>query len=164
MSQNLARTLEKSRGRITRNVNIAVRAEKMMSRRRLAVFRSQTGLLAFAGLVGGIGLIMLNVGAFFWLVEGNGKAAAGLIVAAVNFLLAVLLALFAGRLTVEHELEPVKEVRDLAIGEIEAEVESTLDELSEIAENVRKMSKDPFGTALQSALPQLISIVAKSKK
>ncbi|MEP2715136.1 hypothetical protein [Pseudophaeobacter sp.] len=164
MSQNLARSLEKSRSRITRNASIALRAERMMSRRRLAVIRSQTGLMAFAGLIGAIGLVMLNVAAFFWLAETQGKAAAGLIVAAANFLLAVLLVLFANRLSVEQELEPVREVRDIAVEEIEAEVDMALDEIGEIAENLRRMSKDPFGSALQSILPQLITLLAKSKK
>lgn len=164
MSQSLARSLDKSRSRIIRNVNMALRAERIMSRRRFAMLRSQTGYLAFAGLVGGIGLVMLNVGGFFWLAQSTGNAAAALIVAAANFLLAILLAFHASRLNIEGELEPVREVRDLAIEEIEAEVEEALGELTDVAENVRKMAKDPFGSAVQSVLPQLIAILAKSKK
>ncbi|MEM6576905.1 MAG: hypothetical protein AAF678_00305 [Pseudomonadota bacterium] len=164
MSRNLVRDIERSTGRIGRNAHIALRAERVIARRRLAVFRTQTGLMAFAGAVASIGIVMVNVGLFFWLAESNGNAAAGGILAALNFGLAVILVLVASRMSAERELEPVIEVRDLAMEDIEAEIAEGLDEAKVLAENVRRMASDPFGSIGTSLLAQVIPVLVNSLK
>jgi hypothetical protein len=51
--------------RISRNISIALRSERLIVQRKMEVIRTQTGLMAAAGLVAGIGLIMINVAAYF---------------------------------------------------------------------------------------------------
>lgn len=164
MSQNLLRNLERSGSRIGRNAHIALRAERVIARRRLAVIRTQTSLMAFAGVVAGIGVLMVNVGLFFWLAESYGKAAAGGLLALLNLGLAAVLALVASRMSAEQELEPVIEVRDLAMEDIEAEVADGLGEAKHLAENVRRIASDPFGAAGSSLLGPILSILMKSLK
>ncbi len=164
MSRSLSRDIQRSGNRIGRNINIALRAERVIARRRMAVIRSQTGLLAFAGLVAGIGVIMLNVAVFFWLANNYGNAPAAGIVAAANFAIAVLLGVLASRMSAEKELEPVLEVRDLAMEDIEGEVGDALAEAKDLADNVRRMAKDPFGSAGVSLIGPALSILAKTLK
>lgn len=164
MSRQFMRDIERSGNRIGRNAHIALRAERMIARRRLAMIRTQTGLLAFAGLVAGIGVMMVNVGLFFWLAQNFGNAGAGAILAAVNFALALVVGLAAARMSVEKELEPVIEVRDLAVEDIEAELADGLAEAKQFTEDIRRMASDPFGSALPSLLGPVLSILVKSVK
>ncbi len=164
MNSKMTRDLERTRSRVARNANIALRAERVIARRRFAMLRTQTGLLTFAGLVAGIGVIMLNVGAFFWIASFQGNAAAGVIVAIVNFVLAVLLALFAARVNVDAELAPFMEVRDIAMQDIETEVGDALSEVHDLAENVRRMAKDPFSSTLSGLIGPALSILLKAMK
>ncbi|MEM8630651.1 MAG: hypothetical protein AAGF74_05395 [Pseudomonadota bacterium] len=151
--------------RISRNLNIAWRAERMIARRRLAVVRTQTGLMAFSGLVAGIGVIMLNVGIFFWLASHYGNANAGLILAAGNFALAVVLAVFAARMSAERELEPVAEVRDMAVEDLEAEISQVVSEVRDLSDNVRRIARDPLGTAGSSLIgPALVALLKSLNK
>ncbi|PRY26157.1 hypothetical protein CLV78_101251 [Aliiruegeria haliotis] len=158
----MGKNLSRARTRVARNLSVAMRAERVITRRRMAVLRSQTTLVAFAGLIAGIGVVMVNVGAFYWIAASLGKAAAGGIVALVNFGLAGVLALIAGRMSAEAELEPVIEVRDLAVEDIEAEVSDALSEVGEMADTLRRMARDPVGSAMPNLLAPLLSILLKS--
>ena len=164
MSRNLSRDLKRTGSRVGRNINIAMRAERLMARRRFSVLQRQTALLALAGLIAGIGVVMLNVGVFFWLSAPLGKAAAGAVLAGVNFALAVALAMFAGRINVEAELQPAMEVRDLALEDIESEVGEALAEARELAEDVRRMARNPLGSIAPGLIGPALSILSKSLK
>lgn len=151
--------------RISRNISIILRAERMMARRHMAVLRNQTGLLAFAALVAALGLVMLNVAAFFLLRSTLSPQAAALIVGAVNFGLAALLVFLANRQNAEQDLEPITELRDLAIEDLGVELQGTVDEAREVADNVRRIARDPLGTALPAmAIPLLTALLRSIKK
>lgn len=162
MSRHLVRELERSTSRIGRNAHIALRAERVITRRRLAVIRTQTGLMAFAGVMAGIGVVMINVGLFFWLTDSYGKAGAGGILAAVNLGLATVLVLVASRMSAEAELEPVIEVRDLAVEDIEAEIADGIEEAKGLVENVSRIASDPLGSLGPSLLGPVLSALIKS--
>ncbi|MCB1365173.1 MAG: phage holin family protein [Rhodobacteraceae bacterium] len=150
--------------RISRNISIVLRTERMIARRHMAVIRNQTGLYAFAGLVSLIGLVMLNVAAFYALITVMAAQFAALIVALCNLVLAGALVLIAGRLSPGKELEPVTELRDLAIAELEAEAELAVAEAREMSANVRRIARDPLGTALPALLGPLISALLSGRK
>ena len=150
--------------RISRNISIVLRTERMIARRHMAVIRNQTGLYAFAGLVSLIGLVMLNVAAFYALITVMAAQFAALIVALGNLVLAGALVLIAGRLSPGKELEPVTELRDLAIAELEAEAELAVAEARGMSANVRRIARDPLGTALPALLGPLISALLSGRK
>ena len=161
MGENAGRSVS----RISRNISIILRAERMVARRHIAVLRNQTGLLAFAALVAAIGLVMLNIAGFFLLRATLSPQAATLIVGVVNFALAVLLVILATRQNAEQELEPITELRDLAIEDLGAEMQGTIDEAREVADNVRRIARDPLGTALPAmAIPLLSALLRSIKK
>jgi hypothetical protein len=162
MSRSIGKDVRRTSGRIGRNINIALRAERVIASRRLAVMRTQTGMMAFAGLIAGIGTVMISVALFFWLAERYGNATAGLIVAAIDFLAAGVLVAVASRMSAERDLEPVIEVRDLALEDIEAEVEDALVEVGEIAEGLRQVTRDPLGAIGQGLLGPILTVLLKS--
>ena len=74
--------------RISRNLSIIIRSERLIARRRIAVLRLQAGLMAAAGVVAGIGLIMLNVAAYLALAEKIPPSAAALTAAITLYMMA----------------------------------------------------------------------------
>ncbi|MBJ6370538.1 phage holin family protein [Sedimentitalea arenosa] len=150
--------------RTSQNLSILVRTERLIARRRLTVLRTQTGLMAFAGVVAGLGLIMLNVAGFLMLQDRmSGQAAAGL-VALIDLALAVVMVWYAARIDADRDLEPVVELRDAAIAELEHDLELAVDEARDLTKSVRQVVSDPLGSLLPSLIGPLIAILSGGKK
>lgn len=151
--------------RISRNLTMILRAERMIARRNMAVFRNQTGLMVFAGMVTGIAVVMFNIAGFFALRETMSPQAAAVIIALVNLVIAASLAGAASKLSATPELEPITEMRDLAIEDIEADLLDTVQEVREVAANVQRIARDPLGTALPALIiPALTSFLRNNRK
>lgn len=150
--------------RISRNLTILFRTERLIARRQMAVLRTQTGLMAFAGLVTGIAIIMLNVAAFFALETVMASYLAALTVALANVMVALVLVAVASRMSADKDLEPAVEVRDMALAEIEADLNEVAEEARELTRNVSRMARDPLGTALPALIGPLLSLLLKSKE
>jgi len=150
--------------RISRNISIALRAERLIARRHMAVLRNQTGLLAAAGLVAGIGLIMVNVAAYFALSVSLSPQLAALIVAIANFLLAVVLAVSANRMSADADVQGATEVRDMAIEDLETEFTLAVTEVKEVATDIRQMVKNPLGAVLPGLVGPVAEALLKSGK
>lgn len=148
--------------RISRNLAILLKAERLMARRRMAVAATRAGLFGFAALVAALGVIMLNVAAFFALRDGLGPAWAALAVAGANLALAVILALVAARASADSELEPVAEMRDMALADLEAEADETIAEIRALAADMRRVTRDPLGTLLPGLTAPLVAAVIAS--
>ncbi|MBV1895926.1 MAG: hypothetical protein KUG70_05665 [Rhodobacteraceae bacterium] len=150
--------------RISRNISIILRAEQSIARRRMAVLRNQSGLMMFAGLVGVVGVIMLNVAAFYELGTTMSPQKSAMIIALVNLALAVVLIVIASRMSAAKDIQPVEELRDMAIGDLEVEIQSAVEELNDIGNSVRRIARDPLGSLLPSVIvPLLASLIRKSK-
>lgn len=150
--------------RIGRNISIILRAERMIARRHLAVTVNRAALIGFAALIAGIGLVMLNLAGFFWLRTQMSPQAAALIVALVNVVLAGVLVAIAMNLRAGTELEPVEEVRDMAIEDVEAELQVVADEARDVADSLRRMARDPLGTALPAVAGPLMGALIRNIK
>ena len=150
--------------RISRNISIALRAERLIAQRHLAVLRRQTGLMAAAGIAAGVGLIMLNVSAYLALSAQMSQPVAALIVALVNLALAMLLVSLANKSNVEQEVAPVSEVRDMALEDIEAELRAAAGEAKATAEAVKKMASDPLGAIAPGVAGSIAKAVIKNLK
>ena len=144
--------------RISRNISIILRSERLIAQRHLAVLRRQTGLMATAGIAAGVGLVMLNVSAFLALSFHLSQPTAALIVALANLILAAILVVTANKTSAAEETAAVAEVRDMALEDIEAEVRLAAEEAQEAANALKKMARDPLG----SIAPGLAGSVAKA--
>lgn len=118
----------------------------------------------FAGLVGVVGVIMLNVAAFYELGTTMSPQKSAMIIALVNLALAVVLIVIASRMSAAKDIQPVEELRDMAIGDLEVEIQSAVEELNDIGNSVRRIARDPLGSLLPSVIvPLLASLIRKSK-
>lgn len=150
--------------RISRNISIILRTERLIAQRHLAIMAKRAGMVAAAGLVAGIGLIMLNVAAYLALSDVQSKPVAALIVALANLLLAGLLFALASRANADAETAPVAELRDLAIEDLEAEVQAGVDGAKQTVEEFRTMARNPLGTIAPALAMTIARIIAKSMK
>lgn len=150
--------------RISRNISIVLRAERLIAQRHFAVLRRQTGFMAAAGIAAGVGLIMLNASAYLALSQSMSQPTAAFIVALANLVLAALLFSLAGKSNVEQETAPVTEVRDMALEDIEAELRSAAGEAKATADAVKAMVRDPFGGIAPGVAGAVAKTVLKNLK
>lgn len=150
--------------RISRNISIILRAERLIAQRHLAILRRQTGLMAAAGLVAGLGIIMLNMAGYLGLADVVSKPLAALIVAAVNLVLAGILASMAGNSNAEAETAPVAEVRDLAMEDLEAEFQVAVGEAKAAVDGIKRMASDPLGIVAPGVAGAVAKAVVKNLK
>ena len=148
--------------RIGRNLTIIYRTESLIARRRLAVMQKKTVLMALAGLAALAGLILLNVTLYLTLSSWVSPALSAGILAGVNLALAGLLAAMAGRASVEDEIAPAVQVRDMAIADIEAELDNMAVETRDIVNSVKNLSSNPLG-ALTTLLVPILTAALKKK-
>ena len=150
--------------RISRNISIILKAEQTITRRRMAVLRNQTGLMAFAGVVAAIGLVLFNVAVFYTLRVEMSPQAAAITLSLLNFGLAGLLIIVATRMSAAKDVLPVEELRDMAIDDLESEVQGVVEEVRDLGANVRRIARDPLGNLLPSVLAPLIASLIRSQK
>ncbi len=79
--------------------------------------------------------------------------------AGVNIALAGLLALRAGRMNVEDEIAPAVELRDLAIADLEAEVEDVAKKAHDIINSLKGLHNDPFESLTALILPLVTAVL-----
>lgn len=150
--------------RLVRNATVVLKSERLIARRRLAVIRSQTGLMALAGVAGGVGLLAANAAIYFRLAETLSQAAAAGWLAAGNFLLAGVLVAVASRLNADRDVEAATELRDLAIEDLEREVTALTAEAQGLVRALGNVRRDPLGTALPGLAMAIIAAVLKARK
>lgn len=150
--------------RISRNLSIILRSERLIAQRRMAVLRRQTGLMAAAGIAAAVGLVMLNFAAYFALVEHLSAPLSALIIALANMVIAALLMSAANKQNADAEVSGVAEVRDMAMEDLEGEVQEATEEVKALAGSVRKMASDPLGALAPGLLGTVASAVVKNLK
>lgn len=150
--------------RISRNISIILRSERLIAQRRMAVLRRQTGMMAAAGIAAGVGLVMLNVAAFFALVEHLSQPLSALIIALANLAIAAILVSAANKQNAETEVSAVAEVRDLAMEDLEMEVQEATQEVKALAQSVHNMARDPFGMVAPGLISAVVAALVKNLK
>ncbi|MDP2581533.1 hypothetical protein Q8W37_16470 [Shimia thalassica] len=150
--------------RISRNISIVLRSERLIAQRHLAVLRRQTGMMAAAGIAAGVGLIMLNVSAFLTLSSSMSQPTAALIISIANLVVAAMLVSLAGKSNVEQETAPVVEVRDMALEDIEAELRAAANEAKATTDAIKGMARDPLGAIAPGIAGSVAKAVIKNIK
>ncbi|WP_170763918.1 hypothetical protein [Ruegeria lacuscaerulensis] len=144
--------------RISRNISIILRAERLIAQRQVAVAAKRTGFYAAAGLAVGLAVIMLNVAGFFWLTATLSKPLSALIIAGANLALALILALVANSMSAETDTTAAVELRDMALHDIEAEIR---DNLSDARNTVAGLRRDPVGVLTPEIVSALLRTLIK---
>lgn len=150
--------------RITRNAAIALRMEKLIARRELAAVGRQLGMTAAAAILGAVGLIMLNVAGYLALSARLEPWLAALTIALVNLALAGLLLLGARSVSADREVEAAREVRDMAVADLERELLDTSTTIQGLAADLRNLARNPFSATGLAALVPLLTLILKNLK
>lgn len=109
---------------------------------------ARSGLTGFAALVGGFGLLMLGIAAYFVLEQVLGPIWAAASVGLANCIIALVLALIATRIRPGRELELAREVHRTALDALMADGRAVEAEFASF--------KQAFSHPLDSVLPGLI--------
>ena len=115
------------------------------------------GLRAFAALIAAFGLLMLELSAYFALVQIWSAISATAILGAVNFAIAALLFVVASRQPSGRDLELANEIHSTSVDALQLEVRALQSELS-------GMIHHPLNGVLPLLIVPLITIIIKSLK
>lgn len=115
------------------------------------------GLRAFAALIAAFGLLMLELSAYFALVQIWSAISAAAILGAVNFAIAAILFLIAGRPPGGRELELASEIHGSAVEGLQFEARALQSQVSGAIHN-------PLNSVLPLLIVPLITIIIKSLK
>jgi len=150
--------------RISRNLTTIYRTERLITRRRLAVVRQQTVMMALAGIAVLAAMVLLNVSLFFALQSWMSSAASAAVLALGNLCLAGVLMLIARHTSAEEDIAPAVELRDMAIADIEDELDDMAVEAREVVQAVKGFAANPLGSLPALLVPILASVLKDKSK
>jgi hypothetical protein len=146
---------------IVQSLKVFWRSERLIRQNDLRLATQKILFLALAGLVAVFGLVMLSISVFFALVPHLGQAIAALTVAGTDIIIAAILVFYAKAIKPAEEVKMVREVRDMAINDIEGELARTGSELAALRDDLRKFIRNPIDTLLPAAMGPLLGAVVK---
>ena len=146
---------------LVRSLKLAWRSERILRQNELRLAMQKIQFNALAGLVALFGLVMLSLAVFFALVPYWGQALSALTVGGVDVVLAIVLIAYAGSLKPPAEVEIVKEVRDMALGDVEEELALAVAEIISLKDEVHRFVRNPLDTLLPVAIGPLIGAVTR---
>ena len=144
-----------------RSLKVFWRSERLIKENELRLAIKKTTINGLAGLVAIFGLVMLSLSVFFALVPYLGNALAALTVGGTDIFLAGALVTYAGSLKPAPETQMVKDMRDMAIGDMEKELAKAEAELAALRTEARKFVRNPIEAILPVAIAPLVGAVAK---
>ena len=146
---------------IVQSLKVFWRSERLIRQNDLRLATQKILFLALAGLVAVFGLVMLSISVFFALVPHLGQAIAALTVGGTDIMIAAILVFYAQAIKPAEEVKMVREVRDMAISDIEGEFASTGAELADLRDDVRNFIRNPIDTLLSAAMGPLLGAIVK---
>ena len=142
---------------VFRHLRVLWRAERIIAETRLRVLLRRSMLYAFAGLIAVFGLAMLNVAAYFFLAAYWGAVWAALAAALGDLVIALIVVLIAFAIRPGPELPAARELRDVSIEGLEAELGPLQDRFAWLS----RAARDPFDTVLPAILIPLITSIVR---
>jgi hypothetical protein len=146
---------------LMRSLNVLWRSERLLVEYQLKQGTQKIQFNALAALVAVFGLMMLSVAAFFAIAPYWGHALAALTIGGADLLLAAVLTLYARSLRPTPEVEMVREVRNMALSDIEDEIALAETELVAIRDGIHQFMRHPVDMLLPGVIGPLLSAVAK---
>jgi hypothetical protein len=131
------------------------RTDRIIAEVRLRHMLVGLGLRAFAALIAGCGLLMLQLAAYFALVQIVTAISAAAILGGLNFAIAAALFVVAGRPPSGRELDLANDIHVAAVDSLQREARALQSQFS-------GMVHHPLNSALPLLLVPLITIIVKS--
>jgi hypothetical protein len=142
---------------IVKNLRVLWRTDRIIADIRMRHMLVGLGLRAFAALIAAFGLLMLELSAYFALVQIWSAILAAAILGVVNFVIAAVLFVMAGRPPAGRELELATEIHGSAVEALQTEARTLQSQFS-------GMVHHPLNSALPMLLVPLITIIVRSLK
>jgi hypothetical protein len=142
---------------IIKNLRVLWRTNRIIADIRMRHMLVALGLRAFAALIAAFGLLLLELSAYFALVQIWSAIAAAAILGAVNFVLAAILFMIAAKPLSGRELELATEIHGASVDALQLEARTLQAELS-------GMIHHPLNGILPLLIVPLITIIVRSLK
>ena len=142
---------------VVKNLRALWRTDRIIAEIRMKHMLVGLGLRAFAALIAAFGLLMLELSAYFALVQIWSAISAAAILGGFNFVIAAVLFVIAGRPPSGRELELANEIHGSAVDALQTEARA-------LQSQFFGMVQHPLNSALPMLLVPLITIIVKSLK
>jgi hypothetical protein len=142
---------------VVKHLRVLWRTDRIIADIRMRHLLVGLGLKAFAALIAAFGLLMLELSAYFGLVQIWSAIYAAAILGVVNFVIAALLFLVAARPPSGRELELASEIHGASVEALQIEARALQSHVSGAIHN-------PLNGILPLMIIPLITIIIKSLK
>lgn len=142
---------------IVKHLRTLWRTDRIIAEIRMRHMLVGLGLRAFAALIAAFGLLMLELSAYFALVQIWSTISAAAILGAGNFVVAAVLFVIAGRPPAGRELDLATEIHGSAVDALQIEARA-------IQSQFFGMVQHPLNSALPMLLVPLITVIIRSLK
>jgi len=142
---------------VVKHLRLLWRTDRIIADIRLRHLLMGLGLRAFAALIAAFGLLMLELSAYFALVQIWSAISAAAILGAVNFIIAAILFAIAARPHSGHDLELASEIHDASIDALQLEARA-------LQSQVTGAIHHPLNGILPLLIEPLITIIIRSLK
>jgi hypothetical protein len=142
---------------LVKHLRVLWRTDKIIADIRMRHLLAGLGLRAFAALIAAFGLLMLELSAYFALVQVWSAITAAAVLGAVNFAIAALLFAIAARQPSGRELELANEIHGSSVEALQLEARALQSQMSGAIHH-------PLNGILPLLLAPLITIIIKSLK
>lgn len=142
---------------VVKHLRVLWRTDRIIADIRLRHLLVGLGLRAFAALIAMFGLLMLELAAYFALVQIWSAIAAAAILGAINFVIAAILFAVAGRPPSGRELDLANEIHGASVDALQVEARALQSQVSGIVHH-------PLNGILPLLIAPLITIIIKSLK
>lgn len=139
---------------VVKHLRVLWRTDRIIADIRLRRLLMGLGLRAFAALIAAFGLLMLELSAYFALVQTWSAIAAAAILGAVNFAIATVLFVIAGRPPSGRDIELANEIHGASIDALQLEAHALQAQVSGAVHH-------PLGTIVPVLVP-LIAVLVKN--
>lgn len=139
---------------VVKHLRVLWRTDRIIADIRLRRLLMGLGLRAFAALIAAFGLLMLELSAYFALVQTWSAIAAAAILGAVNFAIATVLFVIAGRSPSGRDIELANEIHGASIDALQLEAHALQAQVSGAVHH-------PLGTIVPVLVP-LIAVLVKN--
>lgn len=138
---------------VAKHLRVLWRTDRIIADIRLRHLLTGLGLRAFAALIAAFGLLMLELSAYFALVQIWSAITAAAVLGAINFIIAGILFVVAGRSPSGRDIELANEIHGASIEALQLEARALQAPVSGAVHH-------PLGTIVPVLVP-LIAIIVK---
>ena len=142
---------------ILMNLRVLWRTDRIIADIRMRHLLVGLGLKALAALIAGFGLMMLELSAYFALVQVWSAISGAAVLGAVNLAFAAALFVLASRPPAGRELALATEIHDTSVNALQVEARALQSQLS-------GMIQHPLNGVLPSLIVPLITVIIRSLK